>query len=77
MSLFSASCPWLLGQNGIFRDYTDVQDREKLEHQNILLSELARKDPMTGLLNRGALQELVWSTVGGSGERQDMFYHPV
>jgi len=54
---------WLLGRMVYSVTIQMFKDREKLEHQNILLSELARKDPMTGLLNRGALQELVWSTV--------------
>ena len=54
---------WLVGRMVYTVIIRMLKARQTLEQQNRMLSELARRDPMTGLLNHGALQELLWSTI--------------
>lgn len=64
---------WLLGRMVYTVTIQMFKDREKLERQNRMLSDLARKDPMTGLLHHGALQELLWSTIRTVREEERTF----
>ncbi len=54
---------WLLGRMVYSVIIRMLKAQQKLEQQNRMLSDLARRDPMTGLLNHGALQELLWATI--------------
>ncbi len=48
---------WLFGRIGYRTTVYALEDRKKLEEQNILLSDLVDKDQMTNLLNHRASQE--------------------
>lgn len=64
---------WLVGRMVYTVTIRMFKDHEKLERQNRMLSDMARKDPMTGLLHHGALQELLWSTIRTVREEGSVF----
>ncbi len=62
----SAALSWLFGRF-VYNTMVELfKDRKQLNEQNAILLDVARKDPMTGLLNHGALQDVLKRALEGA-----------